>query len=65
MGGWGDESGWVGGWVGGLSYLVVEGEAVVGVLNQLVDGEGGVVGLHHRVGDLGGEGGWVGGWVGD
>ena len=34
------------------TYLVVEREAVVGVLDELVDGEGGVVGLHHRVGHL-------------
>ncbi|BAS81863.1 Os03g0105633, partial [Oryza sativa Japonica Group] len=33
--------------------LVVEHHALVGVLDELVDGEGGVVGLHHGVGDLG------------
>jgi len=34
--------------------LVVQGEALVGVLDELVDGEGGVVGLDDGVGDLGG-----------
>jgi len=38
--------------------LVVEGEAVVGVFDELVNGEGGVVGLDDRVRHLGGrEGG--------
>ena len=32
--------------------LVVNAVSLVGVLHQLVDGEGGVVGLHHGVGDL-------------
>ena len=31
------------------THLVVEREAVVRVLDELVDGERGVVGLHHRV----------------
>ncbi len=44
------------------TYLVVEREAVVRVLDELVDGERGVVRLHHRVRHLGvvvgaGEGG--------
>ena len=34
--------------------LVVQGEALVGVLDELVDGEGGVVGLDDGVGHLGG-----------
>merc|ERR1712164_126383 len=34
--------------------LVVKAHALVGVLDQLVDGEGGVVGLDHSVGHLGG-----------
>ena len=34
--------------------LVVQGEALVGVLHELVDGEGGVVRLDDRVGHLGG-----------
>ena len=32
--------------------LVVNTEGLVSVLDQLVDGEGGVVGLHHGVRDL-------------
>ena len=40
------------------AYLVVEDEALVGVLHQLMHGEHGVVGLHHRIRHLkGGEGG--------
>lgn len=35
------------------SYLVVNTEGLVGVLNQLVNGEGGVVRLNNSVGDLG------------
>ena len=38
--------------------------ALVGVLHQLVDGQGGVVGLHHGVGHLGQEGGEEGKWEG-
>ena len=34
------------------TYLVIKHKALVGVLDELVDGEGGVVGLHHRVGHL-------------
>ena len=34
--------------------LVVDAERLVRVLDQLVHGEGGVVGLHHGVGHLGG-----------
>merc|ERR1712100_418024 len=34
--------------------LVVDGDNLVSVLDQLVDGEGGVVGLDHGVGHLGG-----------
>ena len=41
--------------------LVVEGEALVGVLDKLVDGEGGVVRLHDGVGHLGGRDHGVGG----
>lgn len=37
-----------------LSYLVIDTESLVGVLNELVDGEGGVVRLHDGVRDLGG-----------
>ena len=33
--------------------LVVDAEGLVGVLDELVDREGGVVGLDHRVGHLG------------
>jgi len=33
-------------------YLVVEGEALVGVLHQLVHRQHSVVGLNHRVRDL-------------
>lgn len=36
------------------AYLVVNTEGLVGVLNQLVNGEGGVVRLDNGVGDLGG-----------
>ena len=36
-----------------VESLVVDAEALVSVLHQLVDGEGGVVGLHHGVGHLG------------
>lgn len=36
-----------------VERLVVYAEGLVRVLHQLVDGEGGVVGLHHRVGHLG------------
>ena len=32
-----------------VERLVVDAEGLVGVLYQLVHGEGGVVGLHHRV----------------
>mmetsp|Transcript_7738 Transcript_7738/g.16100 ORF Transcript_7738/g.16100 Transcript_7738/m.16100 type:complete len:267 (+) Transcript_7738:381-1181(+) len=41
--------------------LVVQGEALLGVFDELVDGEGGVVGFHDRVGDLGGGYDGVGG----
>lgn len=37
-----------------VESLVVNAEGLVGVLNQLVDGEGGVVGLDNGIGDLGG-----------
>lgn len=37
-----------------VSYLVIDTEGLVGVLNKLVDGEGGVVRLNNGVGDLGG-----------
>lgn len=37
-----------------VESLVVNAEGLVGVLDQLVDGEGGVVGLDNGVGDLGG-----------
>ena len=37
-----------------ISYLVVNTEGLVGVLNQLVNGKSGVVGLNNGVGDLGG-----------
>lgn len=37
-----------------VESLVVDAEGLVGVLNQLVDREGSVVGLHDSVGDLGG-----------
>ena len=50
----------MGGGVGGLLYLVVERVDTVGVLHQLVDGEGGVIGLHNGIRDLYR---WVGGWV--
>ena len=33
-----------------IERLVVEREALVSVLHQLVDGQGGVVGLYHGVG---------------
>lgn len=36
-----------------VSYLVVNTESLVRVLNQLVDGEGGIVRLDNGVGDLG------------
>ena len=54
----------MGGWVGGLCYLVIKREALVGVLHELVHGEHGVVRLHHRIRDLDREevGGWVG-WI--
>ena len=32
-----------------VECLVVDAERLVRVFHQLVDGEGGVVGLHHRV----------------
>ena len=35
-----------------VESLVVNAECLVCVLHQLVDGERGVVGLHHGVGDL-------------
>ena len=35
-----------------VQRLVVNAECLVSVLNQLVDGEGGVVGFHHCVGHL-------------
>jgi hypothetical protein len=38
----------------GSSYLVVNTEGLVGVLNELVDGQSGVVRLDNGVGDLGG-----------
>mmetsp|Transcript_417 Transcript_417/g.994 ORF Transcript_417/g.994 Transcript_417/m.994 type:complete len:410 (+) Transcript_417:376-1605(+) len=34
--------------------LVIKGEALVGVLHKLMDGKGGVVGLHDGIGHLGG-----------
>ncbi len=37
-----------------VQSLVIQSEALVGVLDQLVDGQGGVVRLHHGVGHLGG-----------
>ena len=37
-----------------VQSLVVNAESLIGVLDQLVDGEGGVVGLDNGVGDLGG-----------
>jgi hypothetical protein len=37
----------------GSTNLVVNAEGLVGVLDQLVNGEGGVVGLNDSVGDLG------------
>ena len=37
-----------------VESLVVDTISLVGVLHQLVDGQGGVVGLHHGVGHLGG-----------
>jgi hypothetical protein len=36
-----------------VQSFVVEGETLVGVFDKLVDGEGGVVGLHDGVGHLG------------
>ena len=36
-----------------VQRLVVDAVRLVSVLDQLVDREGGVVGLHHGVGDLG------------
>ena len=36
-----------------VQRLVVQGEALVGILHELVDGKGGVVGLHDGVGNLG------------
>jgi hypothetical protein len=44
-----------------VESLVVNAEGLVGVLDQLVDGEGGVVGLDNGVGDLGGGHDGVGG----
>ena len=35
-----------------VKRLVVDAEGLVAVLDQLVDGQGGVVRLHHRVRDL-------------
>ena len=35
-----------------VQRLVVDAESLISVLNQLVHREGGVVGLHHSVGDL-------------
>ena len=35
-----------------VQSLVVDAERLVGVLDQLVDGQGGVVGFHHCVGHL-------------
>ena len=37
-----------------VESLVVDAVSLVGVLDQHVDGQGGVVGLHHGVRDLGG-----------
>lgn len=37
-----------------VESLVVNAEGLVGVLNELMDGEGGVVGLDNGIGDLGG-----------
>ena len=37
-----------------VERFVVDAVGLVCVLDQLVDGEGGVVGLHHSVGHLGG-----------
>merc|ERR1719179_8771 len=37
-----------------VESLIVDAVGLVSVLDQLVDGEGGVVGLHHGVRDLGG-----------
>ena len=37
-----------------VQSLVVDAERLVGVLDQLVDGQGGVVGFHHCVGHCGG-----------
>jgi hypothetical protein len=34
------------------THLVINAEGLVGVLNKLVDGEGGVVGLHNGIQDL-------------
>jgi hypothetical protein len=50
----GREGGRGGGREGGREgmYLVVEGEALVGVLHQLVHRQHSVVGLNHRVRDL-------------
>ena len=36
-----------------VESLVVDAVGLVSVLHQLVDGQGGVVGLHHGVGHLG------------
>ena len=36
-----------------VESLIVNAEGLVSVLHQLVDGQGGVVGLHHGVGHLG------------
>jgi hypothetical protein len=48
-------------WFPRIAYLVIDTEGLVGVLNELVDGEGGVVRLNNGVGNLGrrndGEGG--------
>lgn len=40
--------------LGTKTYLVVDTEGLVGVLNELVNGESGVVRLNNGVGDLGG-----------
>mmetsp|Transcript_86676 Transcript_86676/g.187521 ORF Transcript_86676/g.187521 Transcript_86676/m.187521 type:complete len:230 (-) Transcript_86676:37-726(-) len=41
--------------------LVIEGEALIGVLHKLVDRKGGIVGLHNGIGHLGGRNHGVGG----
>ena len=47
----------------GGTYLVIEHEALVGILHELMHGEGGVVRLHHRVRHLdGGREGGKGRW---